>query len=180
VGLPHTGQLIAAAERMPTYIRTAISSESKTALSTYHGSVSPNDPVIIAVKFSTVSFIYTPLSIYTISTTLGVEPNLNTANFWVSLAYEDAQGREWGFVPYLYGSRNIWVCLDEPLNSDIPAFTPTPAPGPWVPDTEHEDIKKPGNKMLLLVIILVVALTIGTAGLMRVLWKPGREVQGHV
>jgi len=55
--------------------------------------------------------------------------NLNTANFWVSLAYEDAQGREWGFVPYLYGSRNIWVCLDEPLNSDIPAFNPTHGPG---------------------------------------------------
>ena len=28
--------------------------------------------------------------------------------------YTDEQGRLWGFIPYIYGLRNYWVCLSEP------------------------------------------------------------------
>jgi len=61
--------------------------------------------------------------------------DLETENFRVSYAYKDNEGREWGFVTYLYGGRNIWVCLSDPLNRDIPAFNPAPEPMPWVAET---------------------------------------------
>jgi len=43
--------------------------------------------------------------------------DLDTEGFRVSHAYMDEDGREWGFVAYLYGSRNIWVCLSDPLGA---------------------------------------------------------------
>ena len=98
--------------------------------------------------------------------------DLDTANFSVLHAYKDGQGREWGFVTYLYGSRNIWVCLSDPLNKDIPAFNPAPGPAIWKPDTAHIDIGKSGNPALAVIIILVGSLAVGTAILIKLLWKP--------
>jgi len=63
--------------------------------------------------------------------------NWNTARFSVCLAYKDEQNREWGFVPCLGGGRNIWVCLSEPQNVDIPAFNPAPSPTAWQPKTSN-------------------------------------------
>ena len=107
--------------------------------------------------------------------------DLNIDNFRVSHAYKDDAGREWGFVTYLYGSRNIWFCLSDPLNRDIPVFNPVPEPGVWVSETEHIDIKlqmkTPENdsSKLIVVIILVAALVIGTAVLIKIFWKPKSE-----
>lgn len=39
-----------------------------------------------------------------------------------SLAYTDAEGRVWGYSPYLYGWSDIWVCITDPTNADLPAF----------------------------------------------------------
>jgi len=103
--------------------------------------------------------------------------NLDTTNFSVTYAYKDEEGREWGFVSYIYGSRNIWVCLSDPMNSDIPAFNPAPPPTPWVSDTVHTDIEKlenPSSANLTLIIILVAALVIGTVVLIKVFWKPNK------
>lgn len=33
--------------------------------------------------------------------------------------YADAQGRQWGYVSYIYGIRNKWFCLDDPANGDL-------------------------------------------------------------
>jgi len=104
--------------------------------------------------------------------------DLDTTNFWVSHAYTDGQGREWGFVTYLYGSRNIWICLSDPLNRDIPVFNPTPKPMPWVSETAHTDIGKTETPFLAVVIILVAALASGTVVIIRVLWKPNESKQG--
>ena len=104
--------------------------------------------------------------------------DLDTENFRVSHAYTDEQGREWGFVNYLYGSRNIWVCLSEPLNRDIPVFNPTPAPARWVSETVHINIEESGNieesenQTIVLIIVLVAAWAIGTVVLIKVFWKP--------
>ena len=45
-----------------------------------------------------------------------------------SHAYKDSEGREWGFFQYVYGMRNMWVCLSDPSDGDIPAFNPAPGP----------------------------------------------------
>ena len=100
--------------------------------------------------------------------------DIDTANFWVLHAYKDEQGREWGFVTYLYGSANIWFCLSDPLNKDIPAFNPAPKPTKWESDTKHNDIGKTENPTLVLIIILVAALVIGTIILIKVFWKPNK------
>lgn len=33
--------------------------------------------------------------------------------------YKDENGREWGFIGYRFGRRNIWICLDEPENTEL-------------------------------------------------------------
>ena len=100
--------------------------------------------------------------------------DLDTSSFRVSYAYTDEQGREWGFVTYLYGSPNIWFCLSDPLNRDIPAFNPAPEPTPWESETVHIDIGKSANPTLAPIIVLVVALVIGTVVLIKLFWKPNR------
>ena len=109
-------------------------------------------------------------------------------------AYKDAEGREWVFIPYLFGRTNAWICLDDPLNMDIPAFHPAPEPvfrqsgdvqrdlsgglsgeahpvqPQWQPGKEH--LEQPGGLALpLMAIILVVALAVATAVLIWLFWK---------
>jgi hypothetical protein len=104
--------------------------------------------------------------------------DLNISSFQVQHAYKDDHGREWGFVPYLYGSPNIWICLSDPLNKDIPAFDPAPQPIPWVSDTAHIDIGESENASPTLIIVLVLVLVIGTVFLIKTFWKPKRKTGG--
>lgn len=108
--------------------------------------------------------------------------DLDTTNFRVLHAYKDQQSREWGFVTYLYGSPNIWICLSEPLNRAIPVFHPAQEPTVWKPDTEHTDIGKSANShhgTLGLMILLVTVLFVGTAVLIKILWKPDKNGSGR-
>lgn len=89
-----------------------------------------------------------------------------------SHAYKDSEGREWGFFGYVYGNKNSWVCLSDPGNTEISAFNPPPQPELWQPDDTNSP--KSGLSTPLLIIILVTVLVIGTALLIRVLWKPNK------
>jgi len=100
--------------------------------------------------------------------------DLDTDNFYVSHAYKDKDGREWGFVTYLYGSRNVWVCLSDPLNRDIPVFNPASEPTSWDSETPHKEIEKSANSMLWIIIGLVAVVVIGTAILIKIFWKPDK------
>jgi len=110
--------------------------------------------------------------------------DLNADSFSVAYAYKDSESREWGFVTYLYGSRNIWFCLSDPQNRDIPAFNPAPEPGVWKSETVHIDIRQQIDEqrqeysMPVVIIIMVAVLVIGTGVLIRVFWKPGKTEQG--
>jgi len=104
--------------------------------------------------------------------------DLDTANFRASCAYNDEQGREWGFITYLYGSRNIWVCLSDPLNRDIPVLNPAPEPGVWLSETVHTDIGKSVDSTLAIIIVLVALLVSGTAVLIRMVWMPEKTKPG--
>ena len=104
--------------------------------------------------------------------------DIDTEHFCITYAYTDEQGREWGFVTYFTGSNNIWVCLSEPLNRDIPVFNPAPEPTKWFTETVHTEINASEDSMLWLIVVLVVVLVVGTAVLIRVFWKPSKSEQG--
>lgn len=89
----------------------------------------------------------------------------------VDFAYKDGQGREWGFVNYLYGARNAWICITEPANPDMPVFNPPPDPAVWVPGTQHTQIPESGASMLFVIAALVAALIVVTLVLIKVFWK---------
>lgn len=40
--------------------------------------------------------------------------------------YTDAEGREWGYLGYWYGVRNIWFCISDLENTDLPVEDHTP------------------------------------------------------
>ena len=100
----------------------------------------------------------------------------DTENFRVSNTYRDAEGREWGVVDYWYGIRNVWACLSDPENIDIPAFNPAPEPELW-PQADMLPSPNKGISTPLLISILVAILVIGTIVLVRIFWKPNREKQ---
>jgi hypothetical protein len=101
--------------------------------------------------------------------------NLDEDSLFVLHVYEDAQGREWGFAPYLYGSRNVWFCLSDPLNGDIPAFNPAPAPAAWASETAHADIGKIRDPAYMIAIIFIALLIIGTIVILKIFWKPATK-----
>ncbi|MCL2671735.1 MAG: hypothetical protein FWF10_06835 [Clostridiales bacterium] len=109
--------------------------------------------------------------------------DLDTEYFFISYAYMDDNGNEWGFITYLYGGRNIWVCLSDPLNPDLPALHPALEPSVWVLETAHIDIYRDlGTRAkmqttFIISITSVLVLIAGTAVLIKVLWKPKELLQ---
>ena len=85
-------------------------------------------------------------------------------------AYKDNEGREWGFFPYVYGRKNTWVCLNDPGNRDIPAFNPPPQPELWQP--QNAGVPQRTLFMPLLIIVLVAAVVVSAAVLIRRFGKP--------
>ncbi|MCL1914606.1 MAG: hypothetical protein FWG10_12220 [Eubacteriaceae bacterium] len=87
--------------------------------------------------------------------------------------YKDPDGREWGFIGYLYGSHNVWFCLSDPSNQNLPAFHPAPEPALVAAASEGSLPKlRSGFSATILVIVLVVAVVSATALLVRKRWKP--------
>jgi hypothetical protein len=97
--------------------------------------------------------------------------DINPDHFTVSRAWKDPDGREWGFVRDIRGNENVWICLDEPMNQDIPTFNPEPAPTVWEPDTVHKEINPSMNSTIVLIIIFVAALAIGTIILIKIVLR---------
>jgi len=90
----------------------------------------------------------------------------------LSYAYMDEEGREWGLIRnFNYITIDTWVCISDPMNPDIPAFNPDPAPKAWEPDTLHVDVGKYSNALsrftLLLIITIVSALIAATVFLIK-------------
>lgn len=46
---------------------------------------------------------------------------LTGTDSYIASTFTDEDGRTWGYVAYLFGSRNLWFCLDEPEGRDFPA-----------------------------------------------------------
>lgn len=90
-------------------------------------------------------------------------------SYLFQIAYKDQDGREWGHISYHFGMRNVWVCLSDPANKDIPpveyetvSLTPpsaSPAPSASLSSTT------------ILLIVLIALLVIVTVVLIPVLLK---------
>ena len=108
-------------------------------------------------------------------------------NFMSSQAYRDSEGREWGFIGYMYGYRDVWFCIDDPTNQEIPAFNPAPDPQLYAaadPDSLPEPSSSSGgtsgsgpSEQIIIIIVSVAVAVIATAVLIRVLWKPKKKAE---
>lgn len=61
-----------------------------------------------------------------------------------SQCYTDEQGRRWGFISYIYGLRNYWVCLDDPGNDGLTGEEKAPVPSGYQVPEELPTASKTG------------------------------------
>ena len=84
--------------------------------------------------------------------------------------YTDGEGRFWGFTGYVMGTRNVWVCLSDPANTELPAVDEAVMTGPdLVPAAE--EIPAPVNVVPWAAVVLVVLVVAGTAVLIPLVCK---------
>ncbi|MCL1866080.1 MAG: hypothetical protein FWF82_01575 [Oscillospiraceae bacterium] len=161
---PWYGRWVKTSDLLVLYDYVAFSEEFESDLHSYNG-----DREEITETKSAVVWAWpgSGVPLYTVE-------NLDPNSFNVAYAYTDSDGREWGFVPYMYGDKNIWFCLSDPLGSDIPAFTPARDPVPWVSETEHTNIPREYDAVIF-IIVLVAVLVIGTGVLIKVFWKANNK-----
>ena len=95
-------------------------------------------------------------------------------NWYNPQTYRDAEGREWIYLRRLPQGDvfNIWICVSDPENEDIPAID-QPRENPLTGDMFAAP--SPGLSLPRVVIIMVTALLIGTAVLIRLFWKPNKK-----
>lgn len=89
--------------------------------------------------------------------------------------YTDEDGRRWSYVGYYNGSRNIWICLDDPTNSDLGLGThyvdrfPTAAEirGENVTLVDPADTVPNAMPMWMIPVVLIAAVAVVTAVILR-------------
>jgi len=81
------------------------------------------------------------------------ETNMNIGD----TVYIDKDGREWSYMSYFYGYRDIWVCISDPSNTDIPAFNLAPELDLFPAVEPGAVSKRPSTPMLA---ISLVSLTV--------------------
>ena len=95
--------------------------------------------------------------------------------------YRDKHGREWVRATIGVGV-GFWACISDPANDAIPAFNP-PGRVPWPPQPRpasgQQSVEagnpQSGSPVPLLALTLVTLLSLGTAVLIRVFWKPEKR-----
>ena len=108
-------------------------------------------------------------------------------NFNLDVTYTDADGRQWGFVSYFYGLKNVWICISDPTGAALEVspsqVTMSPAPSsPAVSPTVASPtvalppaVPKDQAPTLLLIIGLVFAVVVVTGVLIAVFWNKSRK-----
>ena len=94
---------------------------------------------------SKVAFYEYPNGPFKYTQEFGAEEGIHFGECW-----KDENGRTWGFLGYLYGRRNAWICLDDPLNeelgtSETPLIDPTTGEkvGTYAQAEENDDPDEP-------------------------------------
>lgn len=88
----------------------------------------------------------------------------------VTSSYTDREGRQWGYVVY-YRGLSGWICMSDPANDQIPVDEEDAAGVVMPPEPTEIIMPQPeGANIVLLVVILVAAVSIGTVILIRVVF----------
>ncbi len=82
--------------------------------------------------------------------------------------YLDEEGRFWGYIGYIYGVRNSWVCLSDPANPSL-AKTEPEETAELIPAAET--VPEPESGLPVTAIVLVGAVVIATAILIPVVCR---------
>lgn len=85
----------------------------------------------------------------------------------LSQTYTDQEGYLWGYVAY-YRIAEGWICLDEPESKDLNV---TKVENKVLFDQPEKSPASEQPLVIGLLIVLIAALTVGTAFLIRVFWK---------
>jgi hypothetical protein len=115
----------------------------------------------------------------------------------VKSAYKDSDGREWGYIEIRYRvemywlglSWNGWICLDDPENSNLPAFNPAPEPVKWLPGAfqgfapidnsnppASSNSSSPSSDYIALIVsAALAALIVGVFVFVKILRKPPEQ-----
>ena len=72
--------------------------------------------------------------------------------------YTDSEGRQWGFVSYIYGRRNKWFCLDDPANDSLSTEKKAAVPSGYTAPAELP--KTSGTVVVVAVVGGVAAVTL--------------------
>jgi len=97
-----------------------------------------------------------------------IESNMNI----IYTIYIDNEGCEWGYLPYFYGWREVWICLDDLSGRDKPAFNPAPEPQlrspepPPPPNTAGSIFSSPMFAITLVSLVAALSLL-----LIHLFWK---------
>lgn len=79
--------------------------------------------------------------------------------------WRDPEGRVWGYVGYVVGYRNVWICLSDPANPSIPADESV-LPRLETVYPPAEKLPAPKSGVTGTTVALVVGLAVVTAGLL--------------
>jgi len=103
-------------------------------------------------------------------------PNVN-----IDYAYRDDQDLEWVYISWFdHDVQNVWICVSDPSNRDLPVLKPAPDPVPWVPEATHVDIggaRGVGGSgtpvyTIVIIIALLTVVVVCTVLLIKRLYKP--------
>lgn len=82
----------------------------------------------------------------------------------ITTFYKDPDGRLWGYSAYMYGTRDVWICLSDMNNTRIPRRTEHELiPAQEADASQIADVKESGRFSVLFLVVPVTAVA-GLAG----------------
>ncbi len=85
-------------------------------------------------------------------------------DYEITTFYKDPDGRLWGYSAYMYGTRDVWICLSDMNNARIPQRTEHELiPAQEADASQIADVKESGQFSTLFLVIPVIVVA-GLAG----------------
>lgn len=90
-------------------------------------------------------------------------------NYEITTFYTDPDGRLWGYSAYMYGSRDVWICLSDIADTNIPQRVEHELiPAQEVDASQIAVVKESGQFSVLFLVIPVIIIA-GIAGFL--IWR---------
>ena len=85
-------------------------------------------------------------------------------DYEITTFHKDPDGRLWGYSEYMYGTRDVWICLSDMNNTQIPRRTEHELiPAQKADASQIADVKESGRFSILFLVIPVIVIA-GLAG----------------